>query len=50
MQNEEGGGAALGGEMLWNAMLSRRAGIDQNLECMASDRAQWRDMLALLVF
>ena len=28
---------------------ARLAGIDQNLESMPSDRAQWRDMLALLV-
>ena len=28
---------------------ARLAGIDQDLESMASDRAQWRDMLELLV-
>ena len=28
---------------------ARLAGLDQELESMASDRAQWRDMLALLV-
>ena len=28
---------------------ARLAGLDQDLESMASDRAQWRDMLALLV-
>ena len=28
---------------------ARLAGIDQNPQCMASDRAQWRDMLTLLV-
>ena len=28
---------------------ARLAGIDQDLESMESDRAQWRDMLALLV-
>ena len=28
---------------------ARLAGIDQDLESMASDRAQWQDMLALLV-
>ena len=27
----------------------RQAGLDQDLEPMASDKAQWRDMLALLV-
>ena len=50
MQNEEGGGAALGGEMPFNATLGYSvAGLDQDLESMASDKAQWRDMLALLV-
>ena len=28
---------------------ARLAGLNQDLESMASDRAQWRDMLALLV-
>ena len=28
---------------------ARLAGIDQDLESMASDRAQWQDMLAPLV-
>ena len=28
---------------------ARLAGLDQDLESMASDRAQWRDMLALFV-
>ena len=28
---------------------ARLAGIDEDLESMASDRVQWQDMLALLV-
>lgn len=48
MRSEEEEGVALDGEIPWKCH-AKRARMDQDVESMAADRAQWWDLLTLLV-